>query len=391
MMNICRVSLFSLLLLLGSNVNAQWFDAKGRAPIANNDKDIARNMAVQDALKHALLFTGAQVSSISNLTNGLLSTDRFEVRSHGSVRNLQLISEDTANGVMVVHIRVDIVPSKTMCKSSELIKLVAMTNFPLRYRNQAANGAIFNIGAQAANQLFDKMSSHEGNFRVTELFPIAQKFNQSNQPFSIDDNQQVPQQLLAQQADSQYLLTAEIEDLSIAKSTSKWLGLITNSPIREFTISFTLFDGLNGEKVWNKRYSTRAPWTFKKTQRVDTASHSFWQSPYGASINNQLANVLNDIDDKLQCINVKGNVIKVDSDHLTVNLGKRNGIKMGDSLNIYHLTTFTDNRGIIRQSTTINPTKFLVKELYQNHLKAQPDDDILYGDIQNDALVVVAP
>ena len=64
---------------------------------------------------------------------------------------------------------------------------------------------------------------------------------------------------------------------------------------------------------------------------------------------------------------------------------------MGDSLNIYHLTTFTDNRGIIRQSTTINPTKFLVKELYQNHLKAQPDDDILYGDIQNDALVVVAP
>lgn len=391
MMNIFRVCFLLSLLFIASDMNAQWFDAKGRAAITNNDKDIARNMAVQDALRHALLFTGAEVSSISQLTNGLLSTDRFEVRANGSVRNLQLISEDTANGVMLVHIRVDIVPSETMCKSSSLVKLIAMTRFPIRYRNQAANGGIFNIGAQTAHQLFNKMSSHDGNFLMTELFPVAQRFNPSNQPFSTDDNQEFPQKLLAQQADSQYLLTGEIEDLSLTKPTSKWLGLVTYSPVREFSIAFTLFDGLSGEKVWNKRYSTRAPWTFKKTQSVDTASHHFWQSPYGASISNQLTNVLTDIDEKLQCINVKGNVVKVDSDHLTVNLGKRNGIKMGEKLNIYHLTTFTDNRGIIRQSTTINPTTFIVKELYQNHLQAQPENDILYGDIQNDALVIVSP
>jgi len=389
-MNICRLVLYILLLLLANNVNAQWFDAKGRAPIVNNDKDIARNMAVQDALKHALLFTGAQVTSISKLTNGLLNTDKFEIQANGSVKSLQLISEDSANGVMVVHIRADIIAEQAACNSSKLTKLLAMTRFPLRYRNQAANGGIFNIGAQTAHQLFNKISAHEGSVAVTQLLPIAQTFNQSNQPFSIDDSQQIPQQLLAQQADSQYLLTAEIEDLSLTKATSQWLGLVTHQPIREFVIAFTLFDGLNGEKIWNKRYSTRAPWTFSKTAKVDTASRTFWQSPYGASINNQLITVLSDIENHLQCLDVKGNVIKVDNESLTVNLGKRSGIKVGDYLNIYHLTTFMDNRGIVRQSTTINPTKFIVNNIYQYHLQAVPDNDILYGDIQNDALVIVS-
>ena len=54
-----------LYLSVNVNVSAQWFDAKGRASVVNNDKDIARNMAVQDALQHALLYTGAQVNSIS--------------------------------------------------------------------------------------------------------------------------------------------------------------------------------------------------------------------------------------------------------------------------------------------------------------------------------------
>jgi len=386
MMTIFRIYLLTLLLIVSTQVQAKWFDAKGRAPIVNNDKDIARNMAVQDALKHALLFTGAQVSSVSQLSNGLLSNERFEVKSNGSVRNLQLISEDSANNNMVVHIRVDIVPTEqTSCAASHLVKLVAMTRFPLRHRQQASNGAIFNIGNQAAQQFFDKSSNIKGNFKTTQLLPVAQAFTQ---PFSADSNQQIPQQLLAQQADSQYLLTASVEDVSLAKPTSSWLGLIDDNPMRVFTSSFTLYDGVNGQQVWNKRYSAVAPWTFKRTEKIDLASQQFWQSPYGSTINNQLDNAINDINQTLQCVEVKGSVVKVDEKYLTINLGLRNGVKKGDKLNIYHLNTFTDNRGIIRQSTIINPTKFVVNTVYSHHLEATPENGILYGDIQNDSLVV---
>lgn len=386
MMTIFRITLLTFLLSLSVHAQAEWFDAKGRAPIVNGDKDIARNMAVQDALKHALLFTGAQVSSVTQLSNGLLSNDRFEVKSSGSVRNLQLISEDTANNKMVVHIRVDIVATnKTSCAASHLVKLVAMTKFPLRHRQQAASGAIFNIGNQTAQQFFNKTSNVKGSFKTTQLLPVAQTFSQ---PFSTNNNQQIPQQLLAQQADSQYLLTAAIEDVSLAKPASSWLGLVTDNPMRVFTSSFTLFDGLNGQEIWNKRYSTIAPWTFGRTEKIDLASQQFWQSPYGASINSQLDNVINDINQTLQCIEVKGSVIRVDNEFLTVNLGLRNGVKKGDKLNVYHLNTFTDNRGIIRQSTIINPTKFVVNTVYSHHLEATPENGMLYGDIQNDSLVV---
>jgi len=358
MMTIFRIALLIFSLTTSIHIHAEWFDAKGRAPILNNNKDIARNMAVQDALQHALLFTGAQVSSVAQLSNGLLSNEQFEVKSNGSVRTLQLISEDSANNNMVVHIRVDIVPTETAsCPASHLVKLVAMTKFPLRHRQQAS----------------------------TKLLPVAQTFSQ---PFSANNNQQIPQLLLAQQADSQYLLTAAIEDVSLAKPTSSWLGLISDNPMRTFTSSFTLYDGLDGQKIWNKRYSTVAPWTFKRTEKVDLASQQFWKSPYGASINSQLDNAISDLNQTLHCMEVKGSVIRVDDDFLTINLGLRNGVKKGDKLNVYHINTFTDNRGLIRQSTIINPTQFVVNTVYSHHLEATPENGILYGDVQNDSLVV---
>lgn len=386
MMTIFRIALLIFSLTTSIHIHAEWFDAKGRAPILNNNKDIARNMAVQDALQHALLFTGAQVSSVAQLSNGLLSNEQFEVKSNGSVRTLQLISEDSANNNMVVHIRVDIVPTETAsCPASHLVKLVAMTKFPLRHRQQASNGAIFNIGNQTAHQFFNKTSNIKGSFQTTKLLPVAQTFSQ---PFSANNNQQIPQQLLAQQADSQYLLTAAIEDVSLAKPTSSWLGLISDNPMRTFTSSFTLYDGLDGQKIWNKRYSTVAPWTFKRTEKVDLASQQFWKSPYGASINSQLDNAISDLNQTLHCMEVKGSVIRVDDDFLTINLGLRNGVKKGDKLNVYHINTFTDNRGLIRQSTIINPTQFVVNTVYSHHLEATPENGILYGDVQNDSLVV---
>jgi len=389
MMKYLLIALMFLTSITAIEVQAQWFEAKGRAPIVNGDKDIARNMAVQDALKHAMLFTGAQVKSIAHLSNGLLNSDRFEVKSSGSVRDLHLVSEKTDDNIMTVHIRVDIVASEVMCRNATSVKSIALTKLPIRHRQRAANGAIFELGTEVSHQLFSKINQHQGNFQATQLLPINQILENRSQPFSNNDSQQSPQQLLSAQADSQYLLTGEIEDISLAKPTSKWFGLSSNHPMRQFIASFTLFDGITGEAVWHKRYAAQSSWKFNKTEHVDTSSQVFWLSQYGATINNQLTNVISDINAKLQCANIKGNVVKVDSDFLTVNLGKRHGLKEGDKLSIYHVTTFTDNRGIVRQSTAINPAQFVIRKLYNNHLEATAENGLLYGDIQNNALVML--
>lgn len=373
------------------NASAQWFDAKGRATVVNNDKDIARNMAVQDALQHALLYTGAQVNSISQLSNGLLNSDRFEVRSSGSVRNLMLVSEEIIDGVMTVQIRADIMANESACHASTTTKYIALTKFPLRNRQQAVNGAIFDIGSESAQQLFEQMSVFKGSYVASQLLPINQIIAPHSQPFITDQSNTSAPQLLAAQADSQYLLTGEIHDVSLAKPTSKWFGMASNNPLRQFIASYTLFDGLTGEKVWSKRYSTQAPWTFDKTAKIDPATQEFWSNVYGASITNQLKQLTNDLNLFMQCQNLRGQVIKVDSDFVTVNLGKRHGLKVGDELVVHHATQFTDSRGILRQSTQINSTTLQIRTIYNNHLEAIAKDSPLYGDIQSDAIVALKP
>ncbi|MGB1299204.1 MAG: flagellar assembly protein T N-terminal domain-containing protein [Psychrobium sp.] len=380
-----------LLLTISTNVAAEWYDAKGRAPIVNGDEDIARNMAVQDAIKHTLLFTGAQVNSISQLSNGLLSSDRFEVRSSGSVRDLLLISEEIVDDTMIVHIRADIVASKTSCHASNTKKYVALTKFPLRNRQQAVVGGIFELGSEAAYQLFEQMSSFNGSYGVSQLLPINQVIAPNYQPFVTDQSNMSAPQLLAAQTDSQYLLSGEVKDVSIARPTSKWFGIANNNPLRQYIATYTLFDGLTGEKVWHKRYTTQAPWTFDKREKIDPATQEFWSNVYGESITNQLKQVTNDLNIFLQCQNLRGQVIKVNDGFVTVNLGKRHGLAVGDELMVHHATQFTDDRGVLRQSTQVNPTTLVIKTLYDNHLEAEAKDSPLYGDIQNDAIVSLKP
>lgn len=377
-------------LIVSNQVLAQWYDAKGRAPIVDGNIDIARNIAVQDALKHALLFTGAQVDSISQLSNGLVNSDRFEVRSSGSVRDIQLLSEDTTNQLMTVHIRADIVASVNQCHAAKTTKLIALTNFPIRHRMQAVPGAIFEIGNAVAQQLYNHMNEFKGSLLASELLPINQLLSVRNQPFTNNiDTLDSAQQLLSAQSDSQYLLTGEIEDISLASPTPKWLGLASNTPVRQFIASFTLFDGVSGEKVWHKRYTTQAPWSFSKTSKIDTTSHTFWSHVYGQTITQQLRQVVNELDKFLRCEELVGRVINTNGSFITVNLGRKNGLKEGDKLSVHHITRFTDNHAIIRQTTQINTTSLIVSKLYNNHLEAISDTGVLYGDITNDAIVTL--
>lgn len=334
---------------------------------------------------------GAQVNSISQLSNGLLNSDRFEVRSSGSVRNLMLVNEEIINGVMTVQIRADIMPSKSTCHASTTTKYIALTKFPLRNRQQAVNGAIFEVGSETAQQLFEQMSVFKGSYLASQLLPINQVIAPHSQPYVTDQSNTSAPQLLAAQADSQYLLTGEIQDVSLAKPTSKWFGMASNNPLRQFIASYTLFDGLTGEKVWSKRYSTQAPWTFERTEKIDPATQEFWSNVYGASITNQLKKLTNDLNIFMQCQNLRGQVIKVDNDFVTVNLGKRHGLKVGDELVVHHATQFTDSRGILRQSTQVNGTTLQIRTIYNNHLEAIAKDSPLYGDIQSDAIVALKP
>ena len=139
--------LFVVLLLITafSNVNAAWFESKGQAQILNDEVEIARNNAVQDALRQGLLYAGANISSVQEISHGLLTSDRFEIRTQGSVRDIQLINERHKNGYVTVTIRADIIAEHDQCRASQFTKTLVLTEFPITERSQATTGAIFNL------------------------------------------------------------------------------------------------------------------------------------------------------------------------------------------------------------------------------------------------------
>ncbi|NRA61257.1 MAG: flagellar assembly protein T N-terminal domain-containing protein [Psychrobium sp.] len=378
-----------LLMSMSFNANAQWFEAKGQARIINNELEIARQQAVQSAINQALLFSGAHISSVSEISNGLLTSDRFEVRANGSIRHLQLIDETQRADSVSVSIRVDIVDDESQCTAAKSIKTVAMTHFPMRNRQQAVIGSIFELGSATAQHFYNDLTMHRGSFTMTQLLPINQELASRAQPFS-GDNNQFAKQLLTQYADSQYLLTGHILDVSMHRAKDKWFGMSSDAPKRQFSLALSLYNGSNGEKIWQKNYDLAATWPYNIRQAVDINSSEFWQSPYGSAISNQLSMAKSDINQALFCISASGRVIKVNktNNHVSINLGRRHGFKVGDLLSVYHQSTFTDASGIVRQSKVLSATTLEIEQLNEFHLRAKAHEGKLYGDIRLNDLVV---
>ena len=85
-------TLISLALLSPAKAFSAWFTATGQAVVINGEKENARKVATEEAIKQALLFAGASVRSVQQMTNGLLTDDHLEIRASGEVNTIQLIN-----------------------------------------------------------------------------------------------------------------------------------------------------------------------------------------------------------------------------------------------------------------------------------------------------------
>ena len=74
---VMKVVLLSTLLLASLSARAELIEAQGSAAILGGDEVYAREQATRDALRQALLASGASVSSIQRLENGSLRSEQI--------------------------------------------------------------------------------------------------------------------------------------------------------------------------------------------------------------------------------------------------------------------------------------------------------------------------
>ncbi|GIU50277.1 flagella assembly protein FlgT [Shewanella sairae] len=316
--------------LLTFPAEAKWINASGQAKVTDDNVAQAREDAIHQAVSYATLKSGAKFSSQQTVSQGQLIEDSFSLAYQTNSENVELLSEQIDDDILTVNIRIDIIePLNDTCSNSQLKAAILIPQALIKDRSQLRYGNIGlfeqNLSQRLANTLDQTSTNSFPQSHANERLDIKQEL--------VDVRGYRLPSWLSEITDSQYILLPEIIDISTEDFTST-LGLWDNDPMRNFELRVSLFHGISGEKIWSQQYAKSAEWEFKRQQTVNSNSQTFWQSEYGEVIDQVLTQVSQDIDSTLSCRPLLGQVVSKQADRIIINIGRKNGIRVGDKLQL---------------------------------------------------------
>ena len=375
-------------LLISITCNAQWYEAQGYASTEKDSVEVARAKAMENALKKALLVAGASVSSIQQVVNGLLTQDQISIRASGSVNSIELIDELHSDNLISVTVRADIFPQEKKCFPLDYKKSILIAKSNLLQRQQANIGKIYQIDSAVIRQLNKKLASQSSYSNGKLLLKNATEFSRLHTSFNEEKIKKLAISL-ADTTDSQYVIFSEINDISFEEQrTNSWKIWQQGTYPRNFDFTLYLYNGLNGEQIWQGSYQDNAVWNFNKRRSVDVNATAFWQSDYGNMIDSLLDKIVSDIDDNVMCEPSEGKIVQVKGNQITINLGRHHGVKIGDEFTLLHSNSFMSEQGKIYFGYNISPYKVKVTKLTKQSATATTLDNDLLGNIQINDLAV---
>jgi hypothetical protein len=354
---IIQISAVLMLLVSSRSALAIWFEATGQAVIHNGEKQAARHQATQEAIKQALLFSGASVKSIQSLTNGLLEDDRFEIRASGEVNNIELIDEIYHDDFVTVSIRADIFPQEVLCSASDYKKNIITTWYNINKRQQAAVGNLYDFGKVLAEKIQQETKSHATYsviHRVEPYYLSPPDKEKKSTAFS-----------LAKKTDAQYVLFGEILEFGV--ETSKASGMAfwkSDQSKRNLTLSFSMYDGNTGEMVFQNTQQMSALWDFDAHKSVYSNSRQLWDSTFGLETEKLIQSAVKAIDESVSCLPAYGRVLNVAGESLSINIGKHNGVKRGDKLTLFQVYQFFDAKNSPHTQFRLHPEEVVVRQVF---------------------------
>lgn len=389
-MRLLTIFLFSIVvsLVISTKAIAQWFESTGQATIYNSNKKSARNKAIENALKKTLLVAGASVSSVQQVVNGLLTKDEVNIRATGMVNSFEIINEKHSDDMIEVTIRADIFPQQKQCFSEDYRKTLLITKSHLRHREQANIGKLYELNTSISQQL-DELIKVNGQYLQSKV-NIYNKtsFSRLHQSQAYSEIKSLVT-TLASNSDSQFVLFSEITDLSLqAADSSAWQFWQGEKFNRHFNLSLFLYDGINGELIFDKSYRSAAPWNFAPRDTVNPANDEFWQSLYGQNITRMLKEIALDIDERLMCQPTQGKILNIEGNELLINLGKRHGVQINDKFSLLTHRNFLLANGKTHTGFNISPYQLKVLKISRDSAVLAPENNEQLGNIQIHDLAV---
>lgn len=378
---ICTLAIVCLTAINSGQAHAAWYEAKGQAVIVNGNKEKARRDATEEALKQALLFAGASINSVQQLTNGLLKSEEVTISSTGEVNHLELTDEVWHRDYVTVSVRADIFPSTNQCRASAYEKSIATSYFLVENRSHLVDGKIPDLSESVTRELAREMFNQSDKMSITYIAPHSIKWKINDREEDI--------RALARQADSQFVLVGSIEDSSVERQQTSTLAFWKGEQAtRYFAVNIYVYDGINGGLLLQQNYASHAPWYFDRFTDVDEFSSQFWRSPYGLAIHEQMYEIIADIEEVIACQPMTGRIVSVAGDHVITSLGRDNGLAPNDELYVYQTSEVTDRYGNTNLQYQVYPGVFVVEHAYGNTAKLIHKDSGIIANIQEGDFVV---
>lgn len=320
--------LILLIYLFHFDALSQWVNATGQAKIINGNITQAREDAIAQALSYVALHSGGSFLSEQQTLDGRLIQDKLSITNHAQASQVELLNERIEKQTLTVNLRVDIVASTDeKCHLDPLRAAILVPQAQLTDRAQLRYGNLGNFQKAISERLGfimrEQAKASLPNVHADERLDIEQSL--------VDIRGYRLPSWLSEITDSQYVLLPEIIDISTAPAESNMFGLWDSYPQRQFQLRLSLYHGISGEQIWSQYYNSPAQWEFKKQETVSSQSNRFWESSYGKNIDMVLAQAVTDIDKILSCRPLLGQIISKQHNRIIINLGRNNGIKVGDN------------------------------------------------------------
>lgn len=376
-----RLSLLAVS-VLPALVSADWYEATGQAVLRAGDKVAARKAATEDAVRKALLYSGASIRTVQQVTDGLLTQESMFLHSQGEVQNVQIISETEENGYINVTIRADIYPDQNQCTNLRLKKQLLISPFVIENREQALVGQLYELD-QASTNLFIQKLEESSSSSLLKLLP---------HPIRQQELSYADRGALQRNYGGRYLLKASLADVSLGERVgTNWTFWSDPDRERFYQLQLELSDIQQHKILFSQTYQTSAVWDLRETTVISPKTQRFWHTDYGKSIARVLNAAAQDVEEALRCEAVLADITLVDQHKVLLNLGSKQGLNIGDELSILYRRQHKDSFGQLQDQLTVSELKIKVTELTHNNAWAQSVNMDLLANVQvGDAATLVS-
>jgi len=317
-----------VLLCLAFAATAQattWVEATGSAVISHGAVGAAREMATKDAMRQAMLQSGALVDMFAASSANVLTIESSSVAAAGTVEKVQILDEWVDNEVLHVRIRALVPADKIRAASpaARYRKKVVALQFDVDHRLHIQD--LPNIELEWPRELLRRLES-SGHYLGTAA---TQYMASTTRPGLRFDDPSV-YTLMADKAGAQIVLSGVIRDMGVTES---WLR---NS--RKIEVELFVHDGVSGARLARHKFSENVAASSYFPDGTELfSSADFMRTEYGSALDRILTRQVEMVEADLRQLPFTARVLKIDGKKIYFNAGTTSLVEMGDELMTYKL------------------------------------------------------